>query len=101
MQSNWTTDALWFSNTPEGTQLGPPKNRGQKILAKRTGELRSLRMKTAGNSPNSTESQRSSEHSSFQRFSFQHFSFYQKAPLFPFSDRLPSVFSALGEKANS
>jgi hypothetical protein len=45
--------------------------------------------------------------SNFSFLDFQHFSFYQKSPLFPrnplfpFPDRLSSVFSALGEKANS
>ena len=50
--------------------------------------------------PDLARSRRSAEHSFLSAFQFSVFQLYPVS-LFPFLDQLPSVFSALGEKAKS
>jgi hypothetical protein len=52
-KSIWTTAASWFSNTPEDPDRLAEKPPPKELLAKRLGELRSCRMKTAVKSPES------------------------------------------------
>jgi hypothetical protein len=103
----------------DGGEKPPPKE----ILPTRPGELRSRLMKTAVISPDSAKSRHPTNRSLFQRFSFQHFNVTQAAhqpqahipalrsgsmalsggsrrKQISSPDRLSSVFSALGEKAN-
>ena len=75
-----------------GRKPNHQKTAVEEILAKRSGELRSWRMKTVVKSPNLARFWRSTEHSSFQRFSFQHFSFTQ-IPLFPRNPHFPALRS--------
>jgi hypothetical protein len=53
LKSIWTTAAPWFSNPPEYPDRLAEKPPPKEILAQRSGELRSCRMKTAVNSPES------------------------------------------------
>ena len=71
------------------------KNRRQKILAKRLGELRSRPLNRVMNSHAPARSRRAAEHSSFQRFSFQPFSSTQ-IPLFPRNPLFPASGLATG-----
>jgi hypothetical protein len=72
----------------------PPKE----ILAKRLGEPRSRRIKTAVKSPESAVYQGAAEHSSFQHFSI---SALPKSPFSPPPVRLPALLTAFTSKANS
>jgi hypothetical protein len=101
-KSTWTTTASWFSNTPDKQEAlnNRPRSRTKVAAGRGSCTLQSaIRDEMNGN-----ERLRPSN---FSFLDFQHFSFYQKSPLFPrnplfpFPDRLSSVFSALGEKANS
>ena len=93
LKSNWTTDALWFSNTPD-TPIGLKKQPlPKKILAKRLGKLCSRQMKIAMKPLTLAKTRRAAEHSSFQRFSFQRFSFTQ-SPLFPRNPLFPALRSS-------
>jgi hypothetical protein len=95
-KSTWTTTASWFSNTPDKQEAlnNRPRSRTKVAAGRGSCTLQSaIRDEMNGN-----ERLRPSN---FSFLDFQHFSFYQKSPLFPFPDRLSSVFSAFGEKANS
>ena len=58
LKSIWTTAASWFSNPPEDPDRLAEKPPPKEILAKRSGELRSRRMKTAVKSPESADYRR-------------------------------------------
>jgi len=81
-----------------GMKSSAEKDLPRKKSAERLGELRSRYMEIAVKLPIAPDLGVQRSILSCQRFSFQCFSFIQSPPL---PDRISSVFSALGEKANS
>jgi hypothetical protein len=79
-KSNWKTAAFWLSNPPDPARQQKNAPLPKKTLARRSGKLRSRKLRITVTPPNSAKSGRAMVHSSFLNFCFQRFSSFQLYP---------------------